>query len=161
MDIEVAAKLFVEGGHQMQQAATNFNKAVSSKPIHKMVGSSIASSGPGPDFLVIQDSPVTGRVWNVLSLQVFGDDDHTTLSGGSCVFYSSASDIIAAPGPLIDAISGPQAIPSTLWLSRLVCWVQPQEQIQAIVYGVPAGHNLSIVCNVDEYPVEANEAMSA
>lgn len=158
MGFEIGAAVELGLG-QLDTINRNLKALRDVRPVYKMVGSSIVQQGAGPDFVQVRSSPAVGRVWNVLSLGVFGADDHTAVGGASAVFYATRSFITAAPGPLIDVISSPLSVPSTTWFSRQVVWVDSSELIQAIIYGGSNNAQFSIVANVAEYPVEAVEAM--
>lgn len=156
MELDLFLKAFAETGDRITNAIDGL---IETKPIFKPVGSTITAAG-GTDYAIIDQRPQAGRIWNILSVAVFGADDHTSVGGASCVFYSSgAPNPATGVPPLIDAITSPLAVPTTYWFSRQVAWCNSQEQLFALIYGGAAQATFSITATVAEYPVEAVEGL--
>lgn len=74
MEITAAIDLFADRSKRMEKHLEH----LSFKPIQKVIGGSGISVGAGtPLIIVLDDAPSVGRIWNLLTLGIFGNDPHT------------------------------------------------------------------------------------
>lgn len=97
--IAAALGFFVNLGTKLDKTSDKL-LARSAKPVHKPVGGSAVADGVNPTIIRVNSKPQAGRIWNILSAGIYGNDPHTpvgapatTATGG---FAQGAS--VAAPG---------------------------------------------------------------
>ena len=138
---------------------------VTAKPIHKPTMGSTQTGGVAPASLILpcQTHPASGRVWNVLSVSIFGNDDHTAVAGAIAAIYggelSPSGSVTPTPGPMSDLILTGATIPNITFVPDKAVWLHEMESIYAIIYTPPINTQFVLTARVGEYPVEAVEGM--
>lgn len=152
MDIELAAKLFIEGGERMDKAATVLSRALPSQPIHKPVITTGIGNG-GVITLIIPDNPAPGKMWFVSKVGVFGTDGHTTVAGIADI-YGGPGEEATFPNQMYSGLS----IPTIINEGRFHNPMQQNEQLYAMIYNSVNGQPYTFAAVVYEYNSPAVQA---
>lgn len=76
MEFEAYASLSLEKSEDIKNSVDKLGRT---KPIHKPVAGTNSTGGTAPPILIVECTgrPAVGRVWNLLSVSIFGTDAHT------------------------------------------------------------------------------------
>ena len=101
----IGAEAFVNLGHKVDEIHRH---QLDLRPVYKPVGNSGTINGPSPFIIELPLTPARGRIWNVLSVGVYGPDAHTLV--GSNVATPS---VPASTVPVFNPNNQPVAVTVT------------------------------------------------
>jgi hypothetical protein len=130
----VGAQAFLDLGQKLDK----IHGKLDIRPIYKPVGNSGVINGPSSTLIEIPITPGRGRIWNVLSVGVYGPDAHTNVgsnvtapavpASGVPVFNNNNQAVIvtvtggtvtaiAVNGVTTGATTGPITVPAFGWIT--------------------------------------------
>lgn len=71
----IGAQAFLDLGQKLDKISSKMDM----RPVYKPVGNSGIINGPSATLIEIPITPARGRIWNVLSVGVYGPDAHTSV----------------------------------------------------------------------------------
>ena|SRR5690348_621798 len=111
---------------------------------------SVPGSGVG-NVLIPVGRPPAGKLWNILTITIVGNDDHTTATGAVSIYVDSDNDsnslgLAACRVPAL-------AIPSFTSISRGTLWAHNTGNVVANVTGASGTQNVLVTTTVAEWNV--------
>lgn len=102
---------------------------------------SFPRGGVGPGVVRIGHPP-TGRIWNILSVTLTGNDDHTAVTGTAGLYVDSDADTLSVAQCVIPNMS----IPSALFISRGTLWAHSTGDVAVNFLGM--GATIGVVAKI-------------
>lgn len=167
LGFEVMLGAFADLGKQSADQHKQLMGAVSSpRALHKTTFGTVTASPSQTPFLLSVNNPATpasGRIWNIRGVAMFGPDLHTAVTG-AVDFYAGAAPLVTDPGGAIlpvfpDALNGSSTIPYATTYARHAYWCGHGETVYALVYGVTANTQLTLVATYEDFLVSEVEPM--
>lgn len=158
LGFEVMLGAFADLGKQSADQHKQLMGAVGSpKALHKTTFGTILAPSQTPFILSVNNpaSPAAGRTWNVRGVGLYGADGHTAVTG-SADFYAGAVPLNTDPGGAIlpvfpDILNGTLTLPFSGTYPRHAYWVTHGESVYAVIYGVAANTQLTLVATVEDF----------
>lgn len=155
MSIDIGAEFMIDLGRKVDQVHRKVHQRP--RPIRKPIGNS--NTGTAPLVITANTEEVPpGRMYNLLSVNLYGADGHTTLASAVADLYRASSGV-QLPDFSAQIASGltVPVIPA-LNYSKEVIWIEPGENLIAIVYGFAGSQQITMVAQIADYPLEEMEA---
>lgn len=165
--LEFAAGIAADLGSRIKKMDQRLAKlAAEARPIRFRYINSYpgAASPPSPVTVVINEAPSPGHVWYVQRVGVFGSDGHTSVTGCIADVYGGPAEQAnpyggVSPDYTSQMYSGIN-VPTIIEEGRFHNPIEPNDQVYAQFYNVPANQQLVFAILVDDYHIWEQEAMS-
>lgn len=110
----------------------------------RRVASVTSTTGAAVPNIMSLGNPSAGRVWNVMSLAVVGNDDHTAVAGSTVALYAG-DPTSPSLGQLIMPATAGTVLPFFEDIGTNVIWIESMAELFVIVNGAGVGQNLTAV----------------
>jgi len=158
---------FADLGGKVDKMSSRLKMMGESRPIYFRYITSYpgAAAPPQPVVLAIPEAPSPGHMWYVQRVGVFGSDGHTAVPGVLAdIFTGPGEQGSVTPGqPLhnyTDQIYTGLTVPSIVEEGRFHNPMEPNDQVYASVFGVPANQQIVLAILVADYRIDQQEAMT-
>lgn len=154
MSVDIGAEFFLDLGDKVDHMHRKMGRNI--KPIRKPIGNSATGTAPLQVIANTEQVP-PGRIYNILSVNLYGVDGHTVLASAIADIYRASSGV-QLPDFSAQIASGLTVpVVPALNYSKEVIWMEQGENLIAIVYGFAGTQTVTMIAQIADYPVEAEE----
>lgn len=144
VELEASINLGVAIGDKLDKLHTALTKP-DPKPLYFQVGAGRVGGGGLP-----LGRPPAGKMWNLLSMTITGNDDHTTLANVLVALYIGGDPFNLN---LMQCVVPAQAVPSFQTFSKGTIWVHTETLVANISGSGTGNNNIQVNLNVAEWKV--------